>query len=266
MISIGITSYVNTNLFERLLDSMAVGSVILEFIAVATPFCIMSLAFAFAYSFIPNTRVQFSSAVVGGIVTTIIWKTMGMIFKNVVSTTTQEYIYLAFATVIIVMVFIYIGWVVMLVGSSIAYYHQYPGKARSGREKTQFSLSQQEEMALTIASLIIQQFCLQKAPWTMERLMQTLNISEQAVAQSIDTLQQIGLITSTSDEPAQYLPVKSVEDCRVVDVWKLIRSCNNKNTLGGNDVPERITIQQFGERLEILVSTELSNMKFKDLN
>ena len=96
--------------------------------------------------------------------------------------------------------------------------------------------------------------------------MQTLNIGELAIEESISTLQQIGLITSTNDEPPQYLPLKSVEDCRVVDVWKLIRSCNDKNTLTGNDVPERITIQEFGKQLETLVSTQLRNMKFKDLN
>src|SRR5690606_15570749 len=76
-LSIGITSYINTNIFARSLGIMPFGGVMLQLTGSITAFMFMSLAFAFAYSFIPNTRVQFSAALVGGIMTTIIWKTMG---------------------------------------------------------------------------------------------------------------------------------------------------------------------------------------------
>src|SRR5690606_3003852 len=81
-LSMGITSYINTNPFERTLGIMPFGGVMLQITGSITAFMFMSLAFAFVYIFIPNTRVQFSSALVGGIMTTIIWKTMGMIFQS----------------------------------------------------------------------------------------------------------------------------------------------------------------------------------------
>jgi len=81
-LSISITSYVNTNFFERVLQNLIYGGLILEFTAFVVSILLMSLAFAFAYGFLPNTRVQFSSAFIGGFVTTIIWKLMGSMFQG----------------------------------------------------------------------------------------------------------------------------------------------------------------------------------------
>ena len=123
-LSISITSWVNTNFFERFLENLVYGGLIIESMALIASILLMSLAFAFAYSFLPNTRVQFSSAFIAGFVTTIIWKLMGSVFQIVFVQAARESIYLAFATAIAVMFFAYVGWLVALIGSSIAFYHQ----------------------------------------------------------------------------------------------------------------------------------------------
>ena len=120
-LSISITSSVNTNFFERFLESLSFGGLIIEAMALIMPILFMSLAFAFAYSFLPNTRVRFGSALLGGFVTTIIWKLMGSVFQGFFVASARESIYLAFATAIAVMFFAYIGWLVALIGSSIAF-------------------------------------------------------------------------------------------------------------------------------------------------
>ena len=105
-VSVGITSYINTNVFERYLQQLSFGGFLLQILGFSTAFLVMSLAFAFAYSFIPNTRVHFKSAFIGGLMTTLIWKAMGQIFQSVfTNSNSNEVIYLAFFSIILVMMF-----------------------------------------------------------------------------------------------------------------------------------------------------------------
>jgi len=250
-LSISITSSVNTNLFQSFLENLSYGVVLIEILAFLAPVLLMSLAFAFAYGFLPNTRVQFSSAFIGGLVTTIIWKLMGSV-------------YLAFATVVAVMFFAYIGWLVALIGSSIAFYHQNPAKTRTGRGPSKLSISQQEELSLSIASIIINRFIDGKEPLSEDELAETISSNPVDIEHSLDTLESIALITHTSDEPVRYLPLKSVKDCTLVDIWRALRNHEADKLSEKSDSEDLLKIKQFHKELDAIIDREMGKKKFTD--
>ena len=102
-------------------------------ISLLLPLALMSLAFALLYLLLPAARVRFVPALIGGVVTALVWKLMGSVFQVVFVSAARDSIYLAFASVIAVMYFVYFGWMVALTGSNIAYYQQHPDRIRSGR-------------------------------------------------------------------------------------------------------------------------------------
>jgi membrane protein len=261
-ISISITSYVNTNFFESFLENLAYGSVIISFTATLAPVLLMSLAFAFAYGFLPNTRVQFSSAFIGGFVTTIIWKLMGTFFQEFFVSSARESIYLAFASAIVIMFFIYIGWLVALIGSSIAFYHQNPAKIRTGRASVRLSISQKERMALAVADLIIERFNNAETPLSEEEIMRQLNSSPAAIEDALTLLQDIGLITITAEEPVRFLPTHSVNDATLIEVWQALREANADAsfTLGESEQVKRI--REFQEQMDATLAKELGQERF----
>lgn len=224
LLSVGIASYVNTNLFVRFLDGLAFGAFILQIIATVMPFLFMSLAFAFAFSFIPNTRVQFSSAFIGGLVTTVAWKLMGWVFQNFITVySANAIIYAAFFALILLMLFIYLGWLMLLIGSSVAFYHQHPAKIRTGRKPLQLSLRMQEELSLTVAYLIVKRFQSGMQPWSADELQAYTQLSTPVVESSLQTLRDIGFISATGDSPRRYLPVTSVEHFRLTELRQRLR-------------------------------------------
>lgn len=261
-VSISITSSVNTNFFQGVLENLSYGGLVLQFTAFLAPILLMSLAFAFAYSFLPNTKVQFSSAFIGGLVTTIIWKLMGTFFQEVFVSQARESIYLAFAGAIVIMIFTYIGWLVALVGSSIAFYHQFPAKTRSGREKTQLSILQHEEICLTVAALIISRFQQGLAPLCQDEIAHALGNSPIIVDLALTDLESMDLITRTNEEPGRYLPIKSVEECNIVDVWIALRQINSFDLQTNNESSEYARIHEFQQHLESIVKSELGREKF----
>jgi membrane protein len=261
-VSISITSYVNTNFFELFLQDLAYGGVVIGITALVAPVLLMSLAFAFAYSFLPNTKVNFSSAFIGGFITAIIWKIMGLVFADIFISSARESIYLAFATIVAIMFFVYIGWLVALIGSSIAYYHQHPAKARTGREKLTQSISQQEQLAMAVASCIIHRFQKHDQRVSVDDLISQLDSHSQAIEIALDTLMKIGLITATADEPARFLPTGSVQDLSLVDIWKTLRQCNSSPLDEGIESEELREIKEFQFQLEAVVEKELGTRKF----
>lgn len=224
LLSVGIASYVNTNVFVRFLEALAFGAFLLHVIALVMPFVFMSLAFAFAFSFIPNTRVKFGSAFLGGVVTTIAWKLMGWVFQNFITVySANAIIYAAFFAVILLMLFIYLGWLMLLIGSSVAFYHQHPAKIQTGRKPLQLSLRMQEELGLTIAYLIAKRFQSAQQPWSADELQAYTQLSTPVVESTLQGLQDIGFISTTDDSPRRYLPVTSVENSSVSELRQRLR-------------------------------------------
>ena len=202
--------------FETLLQNFMFGGMLIK--AAAFTASILPMSLAFAYSFLPNTSVHFISAFIGGLATTIILKLIGSVFHGLFVASARENIYLGFASAIAVMFFIYIGWLVALVGSSIAYYHQNPAKTRSGRTKLALSIAQKEQISLAVALTIISGFRDNEAPLTESELAVSLHTSTKLVEEALDALEQIGLIAATSHQPPRYLSTHSVEDCKLVDI------------------------------------------------
>ena len=265
-LSVGISSYIKTNFFAHYLESLTFGGPLLQFIGFSSAFFFMSLAFAFAYSFIPNTRVQFSSAFIGGIMTTIIWKTMGGIFQGFfVNSSANEIIYLAFFTVILVMIFIYLGWLVLLTGSSIAYYHQNPEKSQIGRRKTALSIIEQEELSLSILYLVSQRFHSKEEPWNSSALAKALRYNPIVIDDIIRLLCKMDLIRSTNDDPLRYLPTRALDDFSIIEIRARIRAFSPEQVSLAKQTKTRDLLKGFMTSIDETLERELATMKFSDL-
>jgi len=225
LLSVGIASYVNTVFFVRLLESLPTGGIILQFIALITPFLFMSLAFALTFIFIPNTRVRFRSAFIGGIVTTIAWKLMGWVFQNFITEySANAVIYAAFFAVILLMLVIYLGWLMLLIGSSVAFYHQHPSKTYAGREPPKLSLRMKEELDLTVAYLIVKRFQQGGAPWSADELQTYTRMSPAMIESALQILTAIGFSRATDERPACYLPVSTLSNYRLHELRHKLRA------------------------------------------
>lgn len=266
LVSVGIASYVNTNLFVRYLDSLAFGAWILQFIGFLAPLLFMSLAFAFAYRFIPNTRVHFTSAFVGGIVTTFAWKLLGWVFSTfLVVNSPNAVIYAAFFALILLMLLLYLGWLVLLIGSSVAFYHQFPSRTRTGREPLHLALRDQEQVVLTVAMLIVRRFRQQQRPWSMDELLVHTQLNAQVVEMALETLRRIDFVSTTSSDPTRYLPTTDISGLRIQDLRQRIR-LNTRDPLNVHPpCPEQQAVEAFLQRVDRTVEEQLGDVRFEDL-
>ena len=114
---LSITSYFAASSAFKALD----GGVNSAFGIKMLPFLFESAAFVLAYMLVPNCRVRFSHAVIGGVIASLIFQIAKKAFTFYVTKfNTYEVIYGALATLPIFLIWIFVSWCVFLLGAQVA--------------------------------------------------------------------------------------------------------------------------------------------------
>ena len=102
------------------------------------PFLMSTVAFFLIYRLLPNRTISTKSALIGGLVAGILFEIAKRLFAYyVIHFPSQQAIYGAFATIPIFLLWIYLSWIIILLGAEITrchmIYHRYVGKVDDGR-------------------------------------------------------------------------------------------------------------------------------------
>lgn len=91
------------------------------------PYLFAVVALTTTYYLIPNTKVSFKNALIGGVVAGVIWESTGWLFTTfVVSSANYQVIYSSFAIIMLFLIWLHISWLIFLAGVSITFYMQNP--------------------------------------------------------------------------------------------------------------------------------------------
>ena len=193
------------------------------------PFLMIAAAFSFMYAFIPNTKVSLRAAIGGGLVASLMWNILGWLFAFfVVGSIKYTAIYSTFATLILFMIWLYVGWLILLVGANIGFYVQHPAYLRGEGGRGRLSHRAREKLALTLITLIARHHYRhhdrQQTAWGAEDLSQELRLRNDPVQDVLDVLERAGLIKATADRPPTYLPARPFEMVTVDEVLTATRN------------------------------------------
>ena len=112
--SLSLTSYL-----VRASTSVAQRYDAIRFLDLA-PLLLTALAFTFLYFVVPNRRVSFRHALLGGVLAAILFELMKRLFAHYIAQfPTYTLIYGAFAAIPIFLIWIYLSWLVILLGAVI---------------------------------------------------------------------------------------------------------------------------------------------------
>jgi len=186
------------------------------------PYLFVTGVFTFLYVFVPNTRVRFGPALAGGVTAGVLWAASGAVFAKIVSLSTQMVaIYAGFAIFLAALVWIYLSWVILLIGAQLSFYVQNPRSLRAGQVTVRLTSCLRESLALTVMLLVARRFVTGHAPWRQRALAEHLEIPGSALATVIDSLEKAGLLTLTEDEDV--LPARDLEGIGLQDILNAVR-------------------------------------------
>lgn len=232
------------------------------------PYFFIIAAFTFTYAFVPNTKVRFTPALTGGVVAGVLWQSVGWLFAFFVAkSTAQNAIYAGsgFAIIFFFMTWLYLSWLILLVGSNVAFYVQFPENLRAKTRSLVLSNFDREYVAFNVLIAIAKNFYAQEAPLTAEQIANQLACPKQSVERAIACFEKADILRGVNGESSTYLPAVPLEDLLVADVYEAIRNCTG--TYKKISVARSRENSAFSLMVEIedSVNQKLGDLKVKEL-
>ena len=222
VVALGMIASLRSNtLVQFFLTSEAIGPILIV-TSKLTPYLLVTAVFTFMYMYMPNTRVRFKAAVIGGLIGGFLWASLSAIFATVVVFSTgKQVIYAGFAVAIFALLWLYLNWLVLLFGAQLAYYIQNPAFLRIGRREPQLSNAMRERLALNIMLFVGRAFRDPGQSVTSATISEALRMPSITLASVIHALENGGLLASTEKE--DLLPGRDMATIRLDDILSVVR-------------------------------------------
>lgn len=264
--AIGLTASIMSTTFMHKLLSIEPFGTAAYLGGKVVPFLFVGTAFACIYFFVPHTKVQFRSALVGGFFAGVLWETAGLAFASIiVSSAKHVAIYSGFAILILFMMWIYLSWLILLVGAKVAFYHQYPHFISVRKESILLNNRLEEKLALFIMYLIGDSYYRNKERWTLTSLVKRLELPLEPVQEVLGRLEIKGLMLKSGAEPPEYLPAKDIETISILEVMRAIREPGKDSRAIEERYLSMPELDAVMRELDEATGTTLGNRTVKDL-
>lgn len=199
--ALGLIASIGANSIVQVLKSIEPFGSAIVVAGKVLPYVLVIAVFTFLYKFLPNAAVRFGSALAGGIAAGIMWAFVGSVFASVVAmSTSRAAIYSTFTVAVSALVWLYVSWLILLIGAQISFYAQNPVLLRIGRQEPKLANELRERIALNIMYLVGMAFRAGDTRCTIDRISGAIGIPSLTLAPVLSALEAAGLVSSNDAE------------------------------------------------------------------
>ena len=232
------------------------------------PFGLIWLLFTMIYVVVPNTKVNFKSALVAGVIVgTIFQLSQWIFFKSQMGISKYNAIYGSFAFLPLLLIWIQTAWLILLLGAEIAFANQHINRYEFALGSQEVKPSFKKLVTLLITNLLVKNFVEAKSSLTAEEISAILHAPVRLVRQCITDLMNSKIINEVGKKNSQdtsYQPARSVENLSVSFVLQAI----DEHGLGDIHIHESGESKRLSQALEALnqeIERSPSNILLKDI-
>ena len=261
LVATGVTAALQNNAVTTFLsDTLQLGSVVQVLFRLLTVVTVW-FGFCFLYMIMPNTRVPFGSAIIGGIVAGTIWQIVQVLHVQLqVGVANYNAIYAGFAALPIFLVWVYMNWVAVLLGGLVAWAHQAEPAYREHKRMRLTSLADRELVALRALAWIAASFTESRGAVPLGTVASRSNVPPGVLQDLLQPLVAHGLLARTdNDATPGFLPARPLDDITIHDVLRALRGTIDAS-IGTSD-----GVSQTLGRLHDSLQTSAHNLTLRQL-
>jgi len=261
----GITATLSSNtVVSKILDIEPLGTIFFTFGKVI-PFIFVIIVFTVIYIIIPNTKVHIKSALTGGVAAGIAWHATSWVFHLAVASSTRyAAIYSSLAVLVIFMIWLYLNWLIVLVGAELTFCHQNLKFLTLRKEVFNLSTKLKEKLSLIIMYLIGYNYYNDLSMWTLESLTERLRLPHEPVEEAVNDLTQHNLIIETADLPPCFVPSRALEKITLKEIVDATRT-NYETDLVEKKYLSMREVDLVTGKVESAIGAALGETSLKDL-
>ncbi|MBN1465606.1 YihY/virulence factor BrkB family protein, partial [candidate division KSB1 bacterium] len=195
----------------------------------STPLVLSVFVFFFLYMVIPNTQVRWSSAIMGALMAGIAWQVANFYFTKYFVLSFQSgfkgALYSSFASLPMILIWLYLAWTVVLLGAQISYAHQNQTHILQEVHRTKYSFDFKENVALHIVLFIYARFIAGQSAPSHTEIKDYFLLPERLIDEIVANLIELQFVYAieTDEEESRYTPARSAENLTVRDILHGLR-------------------------------------------
>ncbi|HTB84038.1 MAG TPA: YhjD/YihY/BrkB family envelope integrity protein, partial [Candidatus Sulfotelmatobacter sp.] len=198
-----------------------VGNIVLKLL----PLVVLWFAFALIYQIVPNTKVQFSAALTGGVIAGTLWHVNNVFgFIYVARVIQNSEIYGKIGLIPVFMLGLYFSWAILLFGAQVAYAYQNRAAYLQDRLTENVNQRGREFVALRIMTLLGQRFQGGQKPASVINIAAELGVPSRLTQQILRTLGNAHLVTEVGSGETGYVPARPLENINAHHILVALRS------------------------------------------
>ena len=183
------------------------------------------LLFTLFYQFMPNTRVRFKAALVGGIVGGTVWHVNNLFgFLYVSRVVSNSKIYGSLGLIPVFMLGVYFSWLFVLFGAQVSYAFQNRKLYLQERLTENVNQRGREFVALRLMTCIGQRFQRGQRAATIEQMSDELGIPSRLVHQVMQTLIAAHLAIEIAGAESAYTPSRPLDQINAHHILQAMRA------------------------------------------
>jgi membrane protein len=234
-----------------------------------SPYVLIWLLFTLIYMVMPNTKVNFKSALVAGIFAGTIYQIVQWFYiRFQIGVAHYNAIYGSFAALPMFLIWLQISWLIVLLGAKISFTNQNIRKYEFGEEDTIHKISylSRKQVALIISIYIIRAFKNKEKPLTIDKLASTLKIPLTIIEYIIKDLIVAGIISEVrlSNNNFAYQPAIDINSITITYVLENFEKNTNKQ-LNLSEQKYYLKINEILEHFNKVLENTEYNILLKDI-
>ena len=233
-----------------------------------SPYIIIWLLFSFLYSFMPNTRVNIKSAVLGGIVAGTMYQFLQWAYLRFqVGVSTYGAIYGSFAAVPLFLMWIQVSWLIILFGTEISFAHQNVETYEFEHDCLKASYLLKKLISLATTHLVIKNFSCSSPPLTASAISQKLEVPIRLINEILYELLECGIISEVRQQDEKNVFYQPACDTEILTVKRVIDALEKR---GSHNIPlvDSVELEKIKECMKTfsdITETSSANIPLKNI-
>jgi membrane protein len=256
---------------EMFIEKMSILGVVapaIFFMLKFLPFLAIWVLFSFMYIFMPNTKVNFKSGVLAGLIAGALFQIFQLAYINLqVGVTRYNAIYGSFAALPLFLVWLQYSWLIVLFGAEISFAYQNVDTFEFEPDCLRISDSFKKLLALRIVHLLVKSFSGLDKSWNETRISQELGIPIRLVRLILYELVESGIVSEIKgdgDKGVAYHPAHATDRMTIKYVIDTLEGHGSDNI----PVARSRELEKLSECLKsfsTLIENSPANVQLKDI-
>ena len=226
------------------------GSFLFHFVFQFAPVALLCLTFAVFYMLMPNVKVRWNAALVGGTVGGLLFHLNNVVNVLYISrVVSNSRIYGSLGLVPVFMIGLYFSWLILLFGGQVSYAFQNRIAYLEERQVENINQRGREFIALRVMTMVGQRYLRDEPPCSVLEMASELCVPSRLVRQIAETLASARLLVEVAGPETAYLPARQMETITCHDILLALRAAQGQE-LATRDEPTRSEVYGEFQRIQ----------------